>query len=300
MKKLVESYIIMSLKIDTKVKKLYLHNDKTELRSIRSIKALINNNKIEADIVYQATKKIVISLHNVKNLALLKIKNINEHLEHQRALINACHYNNGTLIEIENAHEIKGVGTEFFIFFDFTKQNENVSYDYFERLNYKKDVPFVSRNLQNFIAVNKKPEHNIEEINKLKNYIERDFNKFYESDYFKIDNSILESEINNARYDYDKVKRNKKLNYLIKFSFDNQSIYDTLEYLTTRFDLNQAQDLWIIMMRRCWNERIQYDNNIEKSKYFNMIEHYFGNHEKYLTYFKDLKTEQFKQKLELF
>ena len=210
----------MSLKINAKVKKLYLHNDKTELKSIRSVKALIKNNKIEADIIYQATKKIVISLKNVKNLELLKIENINEHLELQRAFVNACHYNNGTLIEIENAHEIKGVGTEFFIFFDFTKKNENVSYDYFERLNYKKDVPFVSRNLQGFIAFNKKPEHNIEEINKLKNHIERDFKNFYESDYFKIDNKVLESEINNARYEHEKVLRNKKLNYLIKFSFD--------------------------------------------------------------------------------
>tara|TARA_Y100000034_G_scaffold129462_1_gene185953 strand:+ start:5503 stop:6375 length:873 start_codon:yes stop_codon:yes gene_type:complete len=290
----------MSLKIDAKVKKLYLHNDKTELKSIRSVKALIKNNKIEADIIYQATKKIVISLKNVKNLELLKIENINEHLELQRAFVNACHYNNGALIEIENAHEIKGVGTEFFIFFDFTKKNENVSYDYFERLNYKKDVPFVSRNLQGFIAFNKKPEHNIEEINKLKNHIERDFKNFYESDYFKIDNKVLESEINNARYEQEKVLRNKKLNYLIKFSFDTQPIYNTLEYLTNKFDLNKAQDLWIIIMRRCWEERIQYDNNAEKCKYFNMIDYYFGDHEKYLIYFKDLKKEQFKQKLELF
>ena len=290
----------MSLKIYIKVKKLYLNNDKTELKSIRSVKELIKNNKIEADIIYEATKKIVISLRSTKNVKLLKIENINKQLNHEKTFIEDCYYNDGKLIEIDNAHKIKGVGTEFFIFFDFTKQNENVSYDYFERLNYKKDVPFVSRKMRVFIATNKKPEEDIKEINEFKKYIEKDFDKFYESEYFDIDNSILESEINNSYYQHDKVQRNKKLVYLIKFSFDSQPIYDTLEYLTTRFDLDKSQDLWIVIMRRCWEDRIQYDSNLEKTKYFNMIEEYFGNHEKYITYFSALKTEQFRQKLKSF
>lgn len=279
---------------------MYLHKDHTELTSIRSIKALIKNKKIDAEIIYQATKKIVISLYDSKNIELLKIENIKNKVFNKTSLITDFHYNNGSLIEIEDAHNIKGVRTELFIFFDFTKKQENISYDFFERLNYKKDIPYVSRSLRPFMATNKTMQDNLKEINKLKKYIERDFKDFYKSEYFEFDNNKLVLAINNARYDYDKLQRNKKLKYLIHFSLTSKPIYDTLEYLTNKFDLNNSNNLWIIIMRRCWDERVQYDTGLEKNKYFNMIEKYFGKHEDYNKYFNDLKKEEIKQKVELF
>lgn len=270
----------------------------TKLTSVRNITALLKNGKVGANIVYKKTQKIVISLRDTRNINKLRLNQqiVNGYSDLHTMLI----FHNGNRIEIDNAVDIKGVSNEFLIFFDFTKEQCEVKYGIFERSLWLKEIPYVERNVIFQARDEEKIKESFNVIENFKVELELDYPNFFESEYFEIDNNELVKEINNGNYNFDKLKRNKKLKYLIKFSKDTSPIYDTLVYLNNKFDLSNSSDLWMILIRKYWDLEVKYFNSKERSEYFKQVEKFFFKSKEYPKYFEVLKTDQIKQKVEDF
>ena len=287
--------IIISLKIETKG--VILNTIRSKLKTLSELKEFIANGDIVADIVYEKENKIVISVKQYQNFELLKF---------ERKIIQSCSDFNSKLsihsnirTEIDEMINVKGLVNEYLMFFDFTKNKLNVSYGTFERSLWLKDIPYVESEINNQ-AKKEEVSSALNILKRFKNKINKNYPDFFESEYLKIDNNLIIDKINNAKTEMEKTKRNKKLQYLMKFSNDTKAIYDTFTYLSSQFDLNNSNNLWIVLLRKYWNQQIRYTNAKERSEYFKQAEKYFSEHEDYKKQFQGLKADRIKQKVEEF
>jgi hypothetical protein len=292
--------IIASLK--KKLKGDFMNYTTSQLKSKLRIKNFIKNNIIKADIVYENKNKIVISLKHTKNINVLKLEN--KIIGNYSTLYDRRSHNGKLKFEIDNSEKVKGILNEYFLFFNFEENICKVKYDIFLRSILVKEVPYVleSLDLLFYSDIKSKSEKtlNIEKINQSREDIEKDYPEFYKSDYFNIDNKEIVDFINNSKYNLDKVKRSKKLLYLMRVSTDTSAVYDTFKYLSKKFNLSNSNKMWLIYARRYWDDTIKYLDLKEKNKYFNEVKKYFLEDDEYEKYFKGLEIEKIKQKIEIF
>lgn len=100
------------------------------------------------------------------------------------------------------------------------------------------------------------------------------------------ENDILVKKINDSD-----LKRNVKLDLLIKYAKDDIHIYKTYEYLKTRFRLEDAQPLWLDYYKKLWTTRVK-DSDLEsKKEYLKNLNSFFSEHELYEKYFNEIEIE---------
>lgn len=250
---------------------------------------LIGISKKDYDIVFEEDNKIVLSIYSsvILNMCVRYEHNLDFLV---KELLKGDIRNT---ITSENFLNTKGINKIILMCFDFNQTKSN------------KEALSIAILERNPIGIDKKTYYKIAVENQISNriglkFLERKFNKIYDTDLFEIDNKKIIEDINNAYKQGEKLKRNHKLQLLIKYSIKDEPIYETYEYLSELFELSKAQNLWLNLYKQFWNEKIKNTNSDRKLLYFQNMEKYFKEHEEFENYFNELKMEYFQEKVNLF